>query len=260
MPSEGNKMRNLLLLFALIIFGYVGPAKALVLSDIETEIRVQIDDNTSASRQRYSDTRLDSIINEAQKEIINVTWCLEKSTSIVISTMTAYYQLPTDLIAIQQGGVRYTIDASTSTNDDITVLPETSRTKIYQDNPEWASETGEPTSYWIRQDTNTVLWLAVSPTPTTSSTGTLTMTYYCQGTDLSSDSDVPFLGYNFLYPYHIALAYYTTARIKLIEGEVAEAQAYMQLYQNVIVVMKDRLGQMPNYSPQGRAWEPRPSK
>ena len=238
------------LVLAAFAWIFTVPASALTLSDIETAVRRNIRDTSStAAQQRYTDTVLDAIINEGQREVVNFTWCVQTSTSRVLSSQTTYYSLPTDLISIEMVTFR------DSTNQTIE-LDEYSEAKAYSEEGDFErSSSGAPDHYFVRYSTSggNALEIAYLPVPTTSSTGTVRVLYNVQATDLSSDSDVPFDGLNHLYQYHVTLVYYATYRIKLMEGMADEAALYIKLYEAAIATMKDRLGRAPNYSPNVKA-------
>jgi hypothetical protein len=235
--------RIILCLFTIMAAGI---AWSLTLSDIETQVRYNArDTSSSASLQRYSDTVLDGFINEVQREVVNLTWCVEASTSYTLTAATTYYDLPTDLISIR-------LVTFTDANGMTVTLDENSEKKVFEDEPDYeSSSTGQPSEYMVRLSTtgDNPLEIAYIPIPTSSSTGTVRVYYYCQVTDLSSNSDVPFNGFNHLYPYHYAIVAGATERIKMIEGRTDEAAVYTAVYQRYLTTMKDRLNRSSNYSP-----------
>lgn len=234
--------------FALALFltlAGLASAHALTLSEIETAIRRNMrDTSTDSTLQRYSDSLLLDFINEEQRQIVNLTWCVDTSTSYVLTSGTVYYDLPTDLIAVKQ--VLFT-DRSNST----IWLDEWSERKVYQQEPSFATDsTGEPRKYFTRSVGSTALQIAYLPYPnTTSSTGTVTVFYYNQATDLASSSDVPFDGAYQLYPYHWTIVVGVTARLKAIEGLVDEAKYYSDQFTLYVTTMKEKSSSHPNYSP-----------
>lgn len=222
---------------------------ALALSDIRTQIRRTVDDNpTDTSFRRYSDTFLLSLINEGQKEVVNLTWLAEKPTSYALTSQTSYYNLPTDFLAVTQ--VYYF-----ERNKQLIELSELSQKALYDQFPTWEAQGGTPVNYWVSNATNPA---STSPMPkrisyfpviTRQSTGTVTVWYLHQVADLSGDSDTPFDGRQDLIPYHNAIVYYVVMRIKLIEGKDSQATVYQTLYTNSVNVMNDRIGRRPNYTP-----------
>ena len=241
-------MKRILLAISLLIL-WLAPAQALTLSDVRTQVRIAVRDNPSdSSRRRYSDTVLLDYINEAQREVSNATWLCLKSTTYVLSPMTTYYTLPTDLLAIDQ--VYFT-----NRSGNLRELEEKSQRGLYDSNPAWSTSRGEPIEYWVSATTNpspgasAPLYISYVPIPTSASTGTIVMWYLNQPADLSADSDVPFENRRHLYPYHMCLAYHVITKIKILEGWGEEAITYQTLYVNSVNLMKENLGKAPNYTP-----------
>ena len=223
-----------------------GTAHGLTLSDIETQIRRNLrDTSTDTSLQRYSDAVIDSLINEAQRDVVNQTWCLDASTGVVLTVNTTFYYLPTDLIAVKSA--RFT-DSSNNTY----VLEEKNERSFRQNNPDWQKQTGKPVNYFVRDatDTATAYQVAYYPIPgAVSSTGTVNIEYYSQATDLDDDTDVPFDGKRFMYPYHEVLVFYPTYRLKMTEGQTNDATLYFQVYKTGIDAIMSKLNSKPNWSP-----------
>ncbi len=231
-------------LVALLLLGVCVPAHALTLSDIRVTVRQTINDR-SDPQLTYSNTILNLFINEGQRDLVNQTWCLQKTTSQSLSVATTYYTLPSDLLAIQE----FTFLDSTGRKRQ---LEEKSERGIYQSNPDYERQVGPPFYYFVRRSTSTgtSLEYGINPIPSTASaTGTVFVKYYNQATDLSVSTDVALGGFKHLYPYHSALVYYTVAKIKMLEGNTVAAESYMKLYQMMVALMVDRLGRMPNYNP-----------
>ncbi len=240
-----KKINILVLLFGVFIVSQPKCGFALTLSDIQTEIRRNIRDTaTDSSLQKYTDAVLLNLINEAQREVINITWAIHNSTSLTLSASTTFYDLPTDLIApirviFTRNGRTYELDETT-----IKVLDD--------DNANWQnSSKGQPIEYYIRLSTQAAdpLEIAYIPIPPNTSTGTIFMDYFMQSTDLSAGTDVPFEGFRHLYPYHFTLVYHATERIKAMEGKTQEATFWAQKFIRAMQIMDDRLGRRPNYTP-----------
>lgn len=236
------KKRACFLLLFLMISG-LGPkvVHALTLSEIKTEIRLRIKDTDSA-RRRYSDAQLLNFINQAQRDIINVSWMIKKSTTIVTAVDFRTYQLPSDFIDFY----RVTHDHSN--------IPETSEQELdSQFNfGTWHNTEGKPNRYY--QDfvsiQDNASYITVYPFPgNTSSTGTLRITYYSQGTDLSADADVPFDSRFIFYPYHDLLIFDPCYKIFLIEGEIDKASEYRSYYEARLRLLLEKVDLRPNFLP-----------
>lgn len=225
-----------------------GAVNSLTLSTIRDQIRRNIRDTASASaRQRYSNAILLEFINEAQREVVNLTWLTEATTTYGLTTGTTFYDLPSDFLAVKL--VQYEDTDSTTIE-----LKEKSFKRTFQSNPDWDDVTTDPNEYFILQDDNTSLQIGYSGIPAATSTGTVTIRYINLPVDLAADADLPFDGKLHLVPYHYSIVYHATARLKLIESKVEEANAYLQLFSISVGLAQDRLGQSPNLFPKIRGF------
>lgn len=245
-------MKRIILSLFVFLAGY-SPAIALSWSDLRTQIRVAIRDNPSdSSRRRYSDSLLLQFANEGQREVNNLSWACDTSQTYVLTPLTTYYALPTNLIAVHQA---YFKDRT----GNLIELVEKLQRSLYDAFPGWDQSHGSPIYYWVSSSSGTSatvsnpLQISYIPIPTRQSTGTVTIWYYNQPTDLSSDNDIPFDAQSDLIPYNMTVAYHVIARIKLIEARNDEAVTYQGLYQTSVAIMKDRIGRAPNYTPGVRA-------
>ena len=241
--------------FAILFFVLAGcvPAIALTLSDIRTQVRIAIRDNPAdTSRYRYSNATLLQFINEGQREVNNLTWACDTSQTYVLTPLTTYYALPTDLIAVHQA---YFKDKT----GNLIELEEYLQKTLYDQFPSWDKSNGSPVYYWVSSSSGTSitasnpLQISYIPIPTRQSTGTVTIWYYNQPSDLASDSDIPFDGQAQLLSYNMAIAYHAISRIKSIEARNDEAGTYQAMYQTAIAIMKDRIGRAPNVTSGVRA-------
>lgn len=234
-------MRNFLRLlsFAVFCFG-VAPLQnvdALTLAQIRTELRVRIKDvGTAGTRQTYSDSQLDNVINEAHRDVVNITWVIKKNTEFELVSGTTYYSLPTDIIAIQ----RVTRVKK--------VLKETTLEQRDAETTGWESSGGPPSAYF--QDPSEPDMIGLYPWPNSSaSTGTVKVHYFAQANTLSVDSDEPFNGEDRYQTYADLLILYAAHKIFLIQGQFDKSNQYKQEYETRIIVMRERVGSKPNYNP-----------
>ncbi len=216
--------------FWLLLVFVPSVAWCLTLSDIETQIRRDVRD-VSATAQRYSDTIIDALVNEAQRAVINDTWAVSAYASTTLVSGSTYYTLPTACIKVW----RVTLDGAN--------LPELDLKQLDADsgNGVWNS-TGTATAFFLDRSSTTVIGL--QPYPNTSG-ATLKIFYYTLATDLSSDSDIPFNSDVRLYAYHDLLAYHASFRLLIMEDKVQEAQAYQALYTAGIQTMMLNVGNKP---------------
>ncbi len=232
----------LLLLVALAALA--APARALTLTQMRTEVRRLVRDTSgTAALQRYSDSFLTDQINDAQRDIVNQTWCNLSFTTISLAQGSTYYSLPTTFLAIYE--VKH-VTASGITR----ALTEKSWLNVLQDYPQFETSgaAAAPSYYFTRwSDSGTQMQIAVVPAPSVSSS--IKVTYYSSSADLSDDSDVPFGGTTVLVPYHYSLVYLAAGKIKLIEGQTEEAAPLLSQAASGIDLMTRRLGERPNYHP-----------
>lgn len=247
--SKFVKKMNRIIISIILFFSLIPVSLSLTLSDIRSEIRRNLRDTaTTSSRQRYSDSILLSYINESQRAVLNHVWLTESTTIYSLIGGTTFYDLPTDYLGIKN--VLYK-----NSSGQTLELKEKSYKSLIQQNADWdTTDTSDPTQYTVLQTTETAMQISYVGIPPASSTGTLTIRYFNQPVDLSSDSDIPFDGKLHLLPYHIALVYHSSARIKILEGKVGEATTYIQLFNGSIETMSNRLGQSPNLQPSLRGF------
>lgn len=232
-----KKIKLLLLGFFLSV-GTLQQTHALTLSQIQTEIRVRVKD-TFTGRQRYSDTQLTALINEAQRDVINNTWVVTKSTSFATTLGTTYYTIPSDVLAIQR------------VTSSFLNIPEATLIKLDGDNGNsaWELSSGKYPQFYF-QDYAQSNKIGIYPWPLdATSTTTVKIIYSSQVSDLASASDVPFNGESRYLSYDDLLIFYPAYRIYLIEGEQEKATIYRQEYESRLQVMVQAIGKKPNYNP-----------
>lgn len=229
-------MKRLIKFFVLGLF-LSSTCHALTLSQIRTEVRVRIKD-TNSYRQRYSDSQLNNMINEAQRDISNKTWVNISSYAITLAINQANYVLPSDLLTIQ----RVTLNNKN--------LIETTLQRLDGDNSNsaWLGTTGLPTNYYQEPSYPNQIWFYPYPA-NASSTGTVNVIYTAASTDLTQDTDIPFNAKDRFTSYHDTLIFYTAFRVYLIEGELDKAKYYRDEYEAAVNVMTARVGMKPNYLP-----------
>lgn len=213
------------------------PASALTLSEIRDEARLRVKDGGTSS-PRFTDAEIDALSNEAQRDIINMTWMVQKSTDFVLVSGTTYYDVPEDLIEISR---------LTWKNRN---LYEVTLVKLDSDfnNSPWLNSGGVPQYYY--QDTANYGRIGIYPFPnSTAATGTVVMNYYARVADMSADSDEPFNGSDRYTSYHYLIIYYVCYRIHLLEGEVNQAAVYRQEYEARLEKARNTIGSRPAYIP-----------
>ncbi len=215
------------------------------LSELRTTIRRNVRDTaTTSSFQRYADSDLTELVNEAQREVVNAVWVLQTETSYTSTASDMFTDLPSNFLAALKVG--YLKTGSTTRTE----LTEKTLAGLTGMNSNWELQTGTPINYYIRQKTdNSLKEIGLYPAAVAASTGTVYITYAVMPDALSGDSDVPFNGAAWLVQYHKVLADYVSGRLKQIEGKNDEAQGYFSMAGVGINRLRERMGEMPNYNP-----------
>ncbi len=243
-------MKKIIRIFlsSFLLFAWV-EAHALTVADIKTEIRRAIlDDPDDTDRRLYTDTKLLDYINEAQREVVNLTWLGAQTTQYILTPQTTYYPLPDDMLAITQ--VEFF-----DINNTVYELEEKRLRSLTERQPGWENDVGKPVHYVVTPSSQPMgnvsspLFISYLPIPTIESTGTVRIWYTTQIPDLSFDSDVPFDNRRNLYSYHMIIVYHAVTRILSREMELDKLQIYALFYKDAVNTMQNRLGQAPNYNP-----------
>ena len=222
-------MKLLLLLFL------AAPAWGSTRSELRTQTRLLVSDS-GTSRQRYSDTQINNLLNEANKIAIARTYCIHKSTTFYLSAGTTYYATKSDFLSVRR-----------LTRENLQ-LNEMSPAALDGRSRQWAEASGTPTYYFVNFSSRSQI--GFSPFPGTSTdTGTIRMDYFALPSDMNADSAAPFDGINEFAPYHYATAYYAAAILSQLDGITASAGAYMSIFEAQIKSMDDKCEDRPNYNP-----------
>lgn len=227
-------MKNKIFILMLLFLG--GNLYALDRSDIRDGIRLRIKD-TNSERQRYTDAQLNNLINQEQRDVVNLTGIIKSNTDIVLSTGTTYYSIPSTVISID----RITLDFKD--------LPEATLKGLDSENSggAWALTSGKPQKYF--QDPARPGQIGVFPWPQALlTTGTLHVNYFADADDMVDDTDVPFNGSLRYLPYHDLLIYGISYKIELTEGDAPKAQEYRGYYESRILLLGNK-DQSPNFLP-----------
>jgi hypothetical protein len=232
-------MRRKLLAFIAALFCSAVAAQALTLSQIRTQVRRNIRDTASSSTlQRYSDTVLLDFINEGQRDVVNQTWIVSKSTTITLSANTTYYSLPSDLINIER---------VTRANGN---LPEVSLMLLDADSNNGAWEITGSTPTYFFQDRALPGSIGLYPYPSSTATaGTLKIIYRAFATDLAVDADQPFNALARYAGYHDLIVFYATYRILAIEALMDKAGVFKDLYDTRVQLLRGIVGAKPDKVP-----------
>jgi hypothetical protein len=227
-------MKRLLLVLSICLLPALG--RAATLSDVRSQVRVLIKD-VSASRQRYSDAQLNTMINEAHRLIANSTWVIKKSTTIALVSGTTYYSLPTDTYHILR-----------LTREYLPLAEESLEGLDSKRGSGWEKTGGTPSTYF--QAPSRPNEIGMYPWPnSSSSTGTLRMDYVAQANTLSSDSDEPFNSDDRFANCYDTLVHWVAYQVFMLEGEDSKAQSELAYYQAIVALMNSQIGAKPNFLP-----------
>lgn len=230
-------MKRKIFIILFLLFFIPSICFSLTLSDIRGQIRNYIDDpSTDIAKQRWTDTEINFQINQAQRDICDITFCIIKSTSINLVTDTTDYTLPTDF---------YVTERVIYDGDDI--LTEVTINAQDRDEETWiVFSSGTPTNYYINKE-NTKIGLYPVPSAK-AAVPNLDVWYIAVPTDLSSDSSVPFNSITKLYAYHHLIIYYVVGHI-LLEGGDPTAMTWLALCDKGLQRMTNNIKLLPNYVP-----------
>jgi hypothetical protein len=240
-PGQPRSYRLKCLITLVVTAWLSAPVYALTASEVIDRARVYLRDTSSdSSRQRYSDTQLLAWLNDGQREANSFAWILKSSYSFTLSNGTTEYALPSDFVATWR--VEYSRRK----------LDQTSINELDAMSIGWKSASGTPQKYYVYFASTTLL--GIYPAPSSSSTGTVTVFYIQQTSDLTSTSQTPFNAWSQLSHYHPSLAYYIAYRGLWSIGETSLAERYYAEWSSWVEAMRTGMLKMPDFNPglQGR--------
>ena len=212
----------------------------LTLLEIRDEVRLRIKDvGVGGQRQRFTDTQLNEFINQTHRDVVNVTWAVKKSVTIVLAANTTFYSMPTDFITVD----RLVFDNRNF--EEVSVQGLDSRFN----NADWRTTPGAPEIYFRDEQKPDQIGFYPFPDDDGTSTGTVVMGYFAIAPDMTSDSDEPFDAINRLQQYSDLMIYEGAYKVFLIEGETNKALEYRQYYEARLELMVSLVGERPNWSP-----------
>lgn len=224
-------MKTLLLFLVLI----APNCHALNLGEIRTDVRSLITDG-HGTRQRFSDTELNSWINEGQKLADIKTLCTYKATSFPLVIGTTYYTLPSDFLMLRR------------VTRDYLAIQELTPAGLDGRSAEWENQSGLPTYYFLNFSSRTKIGFAPFPMAT-SDLATIKVEYMAYSPSLTADADIPFSGISELSPYQYALTFYAAFKASVIDERDNKSKVYLDSYASMTTMMKDLCTQRPNYAP-----------
>lgn len=214
----------------------VGQASALTLSEIRTEARRWADDSLT-TRQRFSDSQINSWINEGQKLIDMRTLCMYDSYSFDLVTGTTYYDLPSNFLMVKR--VRVT---------DIDIHEASPAMLDNKKGIDWEEQEGVPQYYFINFASRTKIGFMPFP-DSSESTGTVTVDYIAFSDQLSNDADIPFNGIAEFSAYQYALPLYAAYKMAVIDERTDLAGILYGQFDAIVNLMSGLCIGRPNYKP-----------
>ena len=227
-------------IFLFLLFN-AHPIFARTLSQLQSDTRSLVSDANS-NRQLFTNQQITDFLNAGQKFAINQTWCLAQNVQFQLSIGTTYYAVPNDFLAIN----RLTLNGL--------ILNQESPAALDSKSEGWQLSSGIPTYYFI--DFSSSNYVGFTPVPVDStSTGTISMDYYQQPTDMVNPTDEPFNGVTSMQGYGYILPYYAASQMSAIEQQSSLTSFYMQMYSQAVTLLGQKCRNNPNYLPSFSAHE-----
>lgn len=179
------------------------------LSELRTEVRYLINDNGTSDTYAFTDSILNYWINEAHRQVLKDSLATRHRANITTVLGQREYTLATDLM--EMVAVYIVNSDSTSTYKRIA---QAEIDTLDEEKPFWEdADNAEPVQYYIRPTTYSVV-IGLYPEPDSDHAGTnyLRYDYIPTPPTLSSDTDEPFYGLDYLEPYEDAIVYYAVHR------------------------------------------------
>lgn len=199
------------------------------------DTRLYARDPSSTGRVRFTDSQILNFLNEAQKNVIAMTLCIQKVYTFNTIAGTIYYEMPSDYIYPER---------VLSNNMK---LEEKSPAKLDIASSKWETVSGKPINYFVNFSSRTKIGFYPFPN-TVNDTTTIRVEYYAQATDMIY-SDTPFNAITELIPFHQMLAYYSAAQMLYIDGNINAADRYMTWFFNDRNAMQQYCRARPGYLP-----------
>jgi len=208
------------------------------LTTLRSGIRIAIQDKElSGNTPKYSNPEIDRLINSVQGTICETAWCMKTMFTADLTTGTAAYILPADVsevyriilgtVALQRIAIE-TMDADFS--KWLGAIPE--------EYPGYYSIDSTSTFTRIRLysalDKNTAIEIDYIEIPDQFVVGTTTLT-----------TQIPFNGYEELYPYHDLIIFKVASLIHLAENNINRFKIYDALYTELLGVMEATIRMKP---------------
>lgn len=221
------------IVFLLLLF----PLNAFCLNrgELRTNARL-LSRDTGSTRVRFTDSQINTLLDEAQDQITSRTNCVFKSFQFELVSYTTYYNLPSDF-----NNVRRVLRNKQ-------VIPEMSPAALDARSREWEESSGVPTYYFLNFSSRTKIGFAPWPA-VAADTGTVKVEYFADSAQMTSDSSVPFEGISEFYAFHPALSYYAAGIMTALDGKGTISTAFFTIYENYLKTLSTQCVDRPNYLP-----------
>ncbi len=231
-----------IIIFLILLFIICSNVYSETRGVIRNKVRYFTGDLYSNSPQpKWSNTNLNDKINTAQTQTVNKTYCIIITTYITTTANTREYTLPSDFLRVRRASY-YRLSGGTTYYVRLENVDKQSLDRIEK----WEIGIATiPVRYYVESNT-----IGLDPKPYSSLVGTsyLKVEYYARATDMTADTDIPFNGLSFLYPYHDLITYYVCY---LCENERNKevAKDWENKYSLELKIMFDMLSGKPEQNP-----------
>lgn len=236
-------LKNKLALLALMLLAfYPQKINAMTWGEVRTEIRVRIKD-TNSSRQRYTDTQLNNMIESAGRDIASVARPIINQLSVTLVSGTTCY----DISALAASPI-LDIKRVRFSNKN---LPETTIEELdAKAGDTWQATGGIPQNYFFDDTRLQNICMYPFPNGITGASGNVLVYFYQDGSEYVNDATDPFGSGNIRFKtYHDLFVWRVCADVFLLEGEGDKANYYQQLYESRLTYLKTNVWGKENYTP-----------
>lgn len=222
------------------------------LGEMREDARKQARDIIYQVEPHWSDITLNARINDGQLEVVRKTGCLQGTTYYTTYTSTREYTLPTDFLSLAR--VSYYIRGSTNAYKR---LLNYTLFSLDREDANWQTVVSS-------QPLKNYLWankVGLQPPASSEYAGTnyLRIDYIIKPTTLANDSDIPFNGVQYLYPYHKIITLYAVWQC-LKDDNNPQAEIIKAEYSALLGAMTDELASKYGFSPSLIPQIPAPAK
>jgi len=189
---------------------------------IREEIRRLIRDTaTDPASQKFSDTVLNSRMNEVQEEMCSIAAMLPSRASVNLVASTREYTLPDYYLAIT---AVYLKDSS----GDYKPLTKATESELSLLDVDWRDDSNtsdRPTYYYLRRSV-----IGLYPMPSVSRTSGLQIDLIRRPDQMDEDTDIPFENNYKYYSAHMGLVYGVCKICKAADGKFDESEVFESKY------------------------------